>query len=130
VQSSTQQAVLSRAAMDDLPTGHSVFSDAQTLPGATLSRPDVGGSSGMQQTTIQIHGANTSDCMFQMDGMNVSQFGSCAVGVYYNGSEQEFDEVVISRRFGEDDEFGSCGSHLLSLQQQVTQVSVTAPASH
>jgi hypothetical protein len=34
------------------------------------------------------------------------------------GSEQEFDEVVISRRFGEDDEFGSCGSHLLSLQQQ------------
>jgi hypothetical protein len=46
------------------------------------------------------------------------------------GSEQEFDEVVISRRFGEDDEFGSCGSHLLSLQQQVTQVSVTAPASH
>ena len=84
VQSSTQQSVLTRSVMDDIPTGHNIFADAQVLPGATLARPDVGGSSGMQQTSIQVHGAPTADCVFEMDGMNVSQLGSCAVGVYYN----------------------------------------------
>lgn len=86
VQSSTQQQVMTRAVMDDLPTGHSVFSVGQTLPGATMSRPDVGGSSGMQQTSIQIHGANTSDVAFQIDGMLINQnYGNgSSVGVYYN----------------------------------------------
>jgi hypothetical protein len=84
VQSTTQQSVLTRSVMDNIPTGHSVFADAQVLPGATLSRPDVGGSTGMQASTIQVHGANPQDCVFEIDGMNVSQLASCAVGVYYN----------------------------------------------
>ncbi len=115
VQSSTQQAVLSRAVMDDLPTGHSVFSDAQTLPGATLSRPDVGGSSGMQQTTIQIHGANTSDCQFQMDGMNVSQFGSCSVGVYYNDGQIQETSYQTSAIAAEN----SAGGIVINMIQKV-----------
>jgi Carboxypeptidase regulatory-like domain len=86
VQSSTQQDVLTRTIMDDLPTGHSVFADSQTLPGATLSRPDVGGSTGMQQPTLQIHGSNASDTLYQIDGMTINQNYSngSAVGVYYN----------------------------------------------
>jgi hypothetical protein len=86
VQSSTQQTVLAREVMDDLPTGHSVFADAQTLPGATLSRPDVGGSSGMQQSTLQIHGSNSADTLYQIDGMSINQNYSngSSVGVYYN----------------------------------------------
>jgi hypothetical protein len=86
VQSTTQQSVLTRAVMDDIPTGHSVFADAQVLPGATLSRPDVGGSTGMQAVSIQIHGAPTGDVAYQIDGMLINQNYSngSAVGVYYN----------------------------------------------
>ena len=86
VQSSTQQAVMTRQVMDDLPTGHSVFADSQTLPGATLSRPDVGGSTGMQAVNIQIHGSNSADVAYQIDGMLINQnyTNGGAVGVYYN----------------------------------------------
>jgi hypothetical protein len=86
VQSSTQQAVLTRSIMDSLPTGHSVFSDGQLLPGTTVSRPDVGGSTGMQATSLQVHGSNTGDIAYQIDGMLINQnYGNgSAVGVYYN----------------------------------------------
>lgn len=86
VQSSTQQDVLTRSVMDEIPTGHSIFADSQLLGGATLSRPDVGGSTGMQQTSLQIHGSNFQDVAYQIDGMLVNQnYGNgSAVGVYYN----------------------------------------------
>ena len=86
VQSSTQQQVLTRTVMDNLPTGHSIFADAQVLPGASVSRPDIGGSTGMQQTQIQVHGSNLQDTAYQIDGMLVNQnFGNgSSVGVYYN----------------------------------------------
>jgi hypothetical protein len=86
VQSSTQQSVMTRQSMDTIPTGHSVFSNGQLLPGATLSRPDVGGSTGMQQASFQVHGSQLGDISFQIDGMVVnSNYGNGAqVGVYYN----------------------------------------------
>ncbi|WP_213804193.1 TonB-dependent receptor [Granulicella sp. dw_53] len=86
IQSSTQQAVLTRQVMDNVPTGHSVFSDGQTQPGIVLSKPDVGGSQGMQQSTIQVHGSQTNDVAFMIDGMpvNSNYGGGGIVGVYYN----------------------------------------------
>jgi hypothetical protein len=86
VQSSTQQSVMTRSVMDDIPTGHSVFATSQAIPGANLSRPDVGGSTGMQAVNIQVHGSNSSDVAYQIDGMLINQnFGNgSAVGVYYN----------------------------------------------
>ena len=89
VQSSTQQSVLTRAVMDNLPTGRSVFSDGQLIPGMTLSRPDVGGSTGMQAPSLQVHGSSSGDVALEVDGMLISQIGA-APGIYYNdGMVQE-----------------------------------------
>ncbi len=86
IQTTTQQAVLTRQVMDNVPTGHSVFSDGQTQPGVSLSKPDVGGSTGMQQGTIQVHGSQTNDVAFMIDDMPVNSNYTTggSVGVYYN----------------------------------------------
>ena len=97
VQSSTQQSVLTRSVMDDPPTGRSVFADAQVLSGVTMSRPDVGGSSGMQSTTIQVHGMNTGDAAYLVDGMDIKQIsGSSTPGVYYNDAMIQETSYVTS----------------------------------
>jgi hypothetical protein len=86
VQNAVQQSVVNREVLDAIPTGRSVFAVGQLIPGTTMSRPDVGGTEGMQQQSVQIHGSDTRDVSFQVDGMSVnSNFGNAGiVGVYYN----------------------------------------------
>jgi hypothetical protein len=86
VQNAVQQSVVSREVLDAIPTGRNVFSVGQLIPGTTTSKPDVGGTEGMQQQTFQVHGSETRDISFQVDGMSVnSNFGNAGiVGVYYN----------------------------------------------
>jgi hypothetical protein len=50
VSSTARVQVLTRDALDALPTGRSIFSMAQLVPGVLLNQPDVGGSRAMQQT--------------------------------------------------------------------------------
>jgi len=91
-QSSTQQSVLTRAIMDNLPTGHSVYANGQLIPGLTLSRPDVGGTTGMQAPSFRVHGSNSGDVALQVDGMLINQNvgNGGAPGIYYNdGMVQE-----------------------------------------
>ena len=91
VQSAVQQVVMTREVMDAVPTGRSVFSVGALIPGTTSNRPDVGGTEGMQQTQIQVHGSETRDVSFQVDGMSInSNFGNAGVvGVYYNDGMME-----------------------------------------
>jgi hypothetical protein len=42
------------------------------VPGVKLSRPDVGGSQGMEQTYMRTHGANDRHTSMQVDGMSVN----------------------------------------------------------
>lgn len=88
---SVGQAVLTRAVLDVLPTGRDVFAIGQLIPGVTTSRPDVGGSEGMQQPVLQVHGSNTRDMVYQQDGMEIG--GNFGVGnqttFYYNEGAHE-----------------------------------------
>jgi len=86
VQSSVQQSVISRSVLDAVPTGRNVFAVGALIAGTSTTRPDVGGSEGMQQNSYVVHGSETRDIAFQVDGMSVNsnyQDGSF-VGVYYN----------------------------------------------
>src|SRR5258705_330065 len=42
------------------------------VPGVKLSRPDVGGSQGMEQTYMRTHGADDRHTSMQVDGMSVN----------------------------------------------------------
>jgi hypothetical protein len=83
---SVAQSVLSREELDALPTGKDVFAVGQLLPGVKSSRPDVGGSEGMQQLTMEVHGSSQRDMIYQQDGMSINNnFGTGnQTGFYYN----------------------------------------------
>jgi hypothetical protein len=83
---SVAQSVLSRDDLDVLPTGKDVFAIGQLLPGVKSSRPDVGGSEGMQQLTMEVHGSSQRDMVYQQDGMSINNnFGTGnQTGFYYN----------------------------------------------
>ncbi len=89
--SSVGQSVMPRAVLDVLPTGRQVFSVAELIPGVTTGRPDIGGSEGMQQATLQVHGSSNRDMVYQQDGMEIGgNFGSGnQTTFYYNEGAHE-----------------------------------------
>jgi hypothetical protein len=85
VKSATQQQVLSRDLLDSLPTGRNIWAVGSTLTGITLSAPDVGGTAGMQQTYMAVHGSDRRDNAIQVDGMSVNGIeGDGAIQNYFN----------------------------------------------
>jgi len=89
--SSVAQSVVSQEVLSVLPTGRQVFAVAELIAGVTTSSPDVGGSQGMQQPTLQVHGSSTRDMVYQQDGMVIA--GNFGVGnqttFYYNEGAHE-----------------------------------------
>jgi Carboxypeptidase regulatory-like domain len=90
VQSAAQQQILPRAVIDAVPTGKAIWSIAALVPGLTLSGIDVGGSRGMQQLTMAVHGSDARDTVVQVDGMMLNSFQD-NVQTYYN--DQMFEEM-------------------------------------
>jgi len=85
VKSATQQQVLSRDLLDALPTGRNIWALGSTLTGISLSAPDVGGTAGMQQTYMAVHGSDRRDNVIQVDGMSVNGIeGDGAIQNYFN----------------------------------------------
>jgi hypothetical protein len=85
VKSATQQQVLSRDLLDAVPTGRNIWAVGSTLTGITLSAPDVGGTAGMQQTYMAVHGSQRRDNAIQVDGMSVNGIeGDGAIQNYFN----------------------------------------------
>jgi hypothetical protein len=85
VKSATQQQVLSRDLLDALPTGRNIWAVGSTLNGISLSAPDVGGTAGMQQTYMAVHGSDRRDNVIQVDGMSVNGIeGDGAIQNYFN----------------------------------------------
>lgn len=83
--SATQQQVLSRELLDSVPTGRNIWGIGATLPAVTISAPDVGGTAGMQQTYIAVHGSERRDNAIQIDGMSVNGIeGDGAIQNYFN----------------------------------------------
>jgi hypothetical protein len=96
VKSATQQQVLSRDLLDAVPTGRNIWAIGSTLTGITLSAPDVGGTAGMQQTYMAVHGSQRRDNAIQVDGMSVNGIeGDGAIQNYFNeGMFQEMSYQV------------------------------------
>jgi hypothetical protein len=92
VKSATVGQVLSRELLDAVPTGRSIWALGSTLTGVTLSAPDVGGTAGMQQTYMAVHGSQRQDNAIQVDGMSVNGIeGDGAIQNYFN--EGMFQEM-------------------------------------
>jgi hypothetical protein len=96
VKSATQQQVLSRDLLDALPTGRNIWAVGSTLNGISLSAPDVGGTAGMQQTYMAVHGSDRRDNVIQVDGMSVNGIeGDGAIQNYFNdGMFQEMSYQI------------------------------------
>jgi hypothetical protein len=85
VQSTARTTVLSRDALDIIPTGRTIQGVGQLVVGVTLNVPDVGGSRAMQQTYMSVHGLSSSQVTTQVDGMMVNGLdGDGAVQNYFN----------------------------------------------
>ena len=85
VQSATEQQVLTQRAAGAVPTGRNIWGVGATLNGVTLSAPDVGGTAGMQQTYMAVHGSDRRDNAIQVDGMSVNGIeGDGAIQNYFN----------------------------------------------
>lgn len=83
--SATQQQVLSRELLDSVPTGRNIWAIGATLPAVTISAPDVGGTAGMQQSYVAVHGSERRDNAVQVDGMSVNGIeGDGAIQNYFN----------------------------------------------
>ena len=72
VQNAQRTQVVERAVLDALPTTRNMQSVGAIVPGVKLSRPDVGGSQGMEQTYMRTHGADDRHTSMQVDGMSVN----------------------------------------------------------
>jgi hypothetical protein len=67
--------VLTRTLQEELPTGRTVWSYAQLMPGVRIGRPDVGGTSGHQQAGIAGAGAlSQRDSIYEIDGLDISMY--------------------------------------------------------
>jgi hypothetical protein len=87
VASTARVQVLDREALDALPTGRSIYSMAQLVPGVLLNQPDVGGSRAMQQTYMSTRGLTSANNIVQVDGMMINGLdGDGAVQQYINNA--------------------------------------------
>ena len=88
-----QQTVLTRSQLDSIPNSRNIFHQATLIPGVQSDRYDVGGTEGLQEATVRVHGSQQSDQNYKVDGMSLnSPFGDGrTIGVYFN--DGNFQEV-------------------------------------
>jgi hypothetical protein len=91
VQNAQRTQVIERDVIDALPTTRNMQSVGAIIPGVKLSRPDVGGSQGMEQTYMRTHGADDRHTNIQVDGMSVNS----AMG---DGNIQAYNDDALSQQ--------------------------------
>lgn len=108
VQTTQQREVLTRQVLDALPTGRNYQTIGATIPSVSMGRFDVGGSTGMQQSTVISAGSVGADMAMLVDGMNISSSlntGSVPAVYHNDGAYQEYVYQVS----GANAEFSSGG---------------------
>ena len=95
VQTTQRRDVLTRDLLDALPTGRNYQTIGSILPGVSMGRFDVGGSTAMQQGTVTTNGSLGGDMALLVDGMNMqSSLSSGSVpAVYHN--DDAYQEYVF-----------------------------------
>jgi hypothetical protein len=93
--SALNQVVLDRATLDNIPTGHDLWSIARTVPGVNVNGNgivDVGGNNSFQQSTPYTHGSSGTDNKYAIDGLDVAWAnGAGTVMVYFDPNM--FEEI-------------------------------------
>jgi hypothetical protein len=95
VQTTQRRDVLTREVLDVLPTGRNYQTIGAVLPGVTMGRFDVGGSTTMQQGSIMTNGSLGGDMALLIDGMNIqsSLSSGSTPAVYHN--DDAYQEYVF-----------------------------------
>ncbi len=98
VQNSLTEKEMNRTTLDQIPTGRDPFAVGQIIPGVSTATPDVGGTQGMQQPTLQVHGSNADDNVFEVDGMMIQHtgFSGNQTGFYYNDTMMQAETFLTS----------------------------------
>ena len=93
VQNTARREVVNRELLDALPTGRDFQTIGNVLPGVTMGRFDVGGSSTAQSGTLVAFGSRGADFQLKIDGMHANNsFGEGWFnGIYHN--EAIFQEM-------------------------------------
>jgi hypothetical protein len=93
VQNTMRREVVNRELLDTLPTGRDFQTIGNVLPGVTMGRFDVGGSSTAQSGTLVAFGSRGADFQLKIDGMHANNsFGEGWFnGIYHN--EAVFQEM-------------------------------------
>ncbi len=91
--SNVQQTVMNQEVLEGIPSGRDVWALGKLIPGVAINNYDVGGTQGMQQSSMSSHGSSTNDQTFAIDGLSVnwSGGGGGATMVYYD--QGMFEEV-------------------------------------
>jgi hypothetical protein len=93
VQNTARRETVNRELLDTLPTGRDFQTIGNILPGVTMGRFDVGGSSTAQSGTLVAFGSRGADFQLKIDGMHANNsFGEGWFnGIYHN--EAIFQEM-------------------------------------
>jgi len=89
--SNVQQVVMSQEILEGVPTGRDPWSVAKLIPGVQVNVYDVGGTQGMQASSLSVHGSQGQT--LQIDGTTVNWpgGGGGATMLYYD--QGMFEEV-------------------------------------
>ena len=90
-QSTVRETALNRELLDVIPTGRSVWNVGYTLPGVTTNNIDVGGSGGIQQEKMGVHGTDLNQVTTEIDGMivNTNNANGSTTPYFNDGNVQE-----------------------------------------
>src|SRR5262249_21360902 len=84
VRSSVQQTTLTRQVLDAIPNARNMFAQAAMTPGVQEDRFDVAGLQSHQEGSVIVHGSDSRDEGYQIDGMTFkSPFGSGNTAGHY-----------------------------------------------
>lgn len=88
------QQVLGQSMLEGIPSGRNPWAEVNMVPAVVPNLRDVGGSSGMQASTMVVHGSSVADQRFMIDGVNVTWAGLTggSTAIYYDqGMFQEIN---------------------------------------
>jgi hypothetical protein len=88
-------AVVSRAELEQIPTGRDPWVIMGQAPGVLLDRVNIGGSESGQQDIVVAKGASDTQKTFNLDGVNITDVGAIgSTPVYYDFDS--FEEIQVT----------------------------------